>query len=241
MNFSMNIHTIIYIDTYVKRKSQKIDKIFMYVPLHKFKIAMFFIPRAGLTSVIDLKVKTEYPSFYSTINPEKHIRELWLFFDKNYKIFNTNDIPSDYKKIAFVRNPFIRVVSSYLLFLKHPDKQHHMKDNTSFYSFTKNKLRFLRRTNKHFKSMIKFVKNMKEDTTLYRFENYPEHTKNLFGDKILNLNNSTKNVNYKDFYIEETEKIIEILYPWDIGELGYNFENNNLPPLPSVKELKKKC
>lgn len=160
------------------------------------------------------------------------------------KIINYQEIfaPSTFKeyyKFAFVRNPWDRLVSTYSFLMKggitEKDKKWaeenimHYPDFTSFVKEWVNDTNI--RKSLHFQYQFLFLKDKKGEIAvdfIGRFENINEDFK-LVASKLginreLNKTNSSqRDKGYKQYYTEETMRIVENVYKQDIKLFNYKF------------------
>jgi hypothetical protein len=166
---------------------------------------------------------------------------------KKYQIIFNNIEFNSYFKFTFVRNPWDRLVSAYNFLKKggfdNYDKfwaQKNLSNYMDFDSFVKNGLRRKSvQSWKHFVPQYKFICS-EDGMPMVDFIGYFENLDNDFSyvqkklgissnSKLLHLNKSMKrNDEYKEYYTEETKKIVEYVYHKDIQLLGYNFDGRLL-------------
>ena len=146
----------------------------------------------------------------------------------------------DYFKFAFVRNPWDRVVSAYH-FLKQggvnrEDRRWCKKHLSRYADFNEFVMGWLKpeniRLQIHFKPQYEFVQDTNGDMVM----DFIGHYENLENDfmvvkeklgmrkSLLFLNKTTaRKRNYRDYFSEETKRIVADLYSKDIASFGYNF------------------
>ena len=197
---------------------------------HFHKFIYFEVPKTGTSSLLSLL--SEHASITK--------------MDGRFEFL---DYP-DYLRVAFVRNPWNRILSCYLNKIK-ADKNF---ENKHFESGVMRKFHrfnvfyagmpfdeFLHAVAKipdeiadgHFASQYtRLVMDEKVIIThLARFENYREEVRNLLEMigldskiELLHLNKSAKRKAYAEYYNEETIRIVEQRYKEDIRRFGYQFD-----------------
>ena len=86
-----------------------------YHILHSKKLIVFWNPKSGVTSIIEMIMHLTDGKDHS--NPkydEKTHEDYWNNFRSSGEITNNLEGLDEYKKIIFTRNPFHRVVSCFL-------------------------------------------------------------------------------------------------------------------------------
>ena len=157
---------------------------------------------------------------------------------KNYLLYFNNKDFKNYYKFCFVRNPWDRLVSSYI-FLKNGGMhdgdakwaKKYLSNCKNFEDFVINFLQGKAVLDYiHFKPQFEFIsfKNKIHVDKIYKFENIQSAIDDI--NKILNINvliehqNKSKKVKgYKEYYNEETMKIVANLYKKDINLFDYKF------------------
>lgn len=135
------------------------------------------------------------------------------------------DTFANYKKVAFVRNPWDRMVSSYAYKI-HGTKDKKRSRNDDFETFLHSEFK------RHKKPQIDYLKNRdgKLDCDFIgHFESLNNDYQKL--GKLLDielpplpaLNKSKSRSNYRDYYNETTKKLIQQHYQEDIDTFGYTF------------------
>ncbi len=157
---------------------------------------------------------------------------------KNYLLYFNNKDFKNYYKFCFVRNPWDRLVSSYI-FLKNGGMHEgdskwakkHLSNCKDFEDFVINFLHNKAVLNYiHFKPQFEFISFMNKILVdkIYKFEDIQSSVDEL--NKILNTevilkhqNKSQKAKGYKKYYNDETMKIVANLYKKDIILFDYKF------------------
>jgi len=155
---------------------------------------------------------------------------------KNNLFSLKKNIPINYKKFIFVRNPFIRVFSSYNHFVKH----NYFTKKISFKDFVIYYLKEYEQFDRHFISAKRLFEHeyVLKDIQVLHFEKFEYHLKKIIKyNYIINLNKSDSVLHYKNAYDGATKKVIEDLYFWDIKKLGYTFNSFIDKELPTIEEL----
>jgi hypothetical protein len=148
-------------------------------------------------------------------------------------------------KFTFVRNPWDRLVSAFF-FLKNKDmKSNHRwaKENISeFETFDAFARKWVTRENvwknSHFRPQFHFI-CMGSRRPAVDFIGYYENLADDFSliCERLRINtalreenrNALRGRNYKEYYTDETQRIVAEAYAEDIEMLGYSFDNSSLP------------
>ncbi len=163
---------------------------------------------------------------------------------KKYQIIFSNIEFNSYFKFTFVRNPWDRLVSAYNFLKKggfnENDKgwaQKNLSNYKDFESFVKEGL--MRKSIfswKLFNPQYKYICS-EDGMPMVDFIGYFEDLDNDFSyvqkklgiassSKLVQFNRSKKKgKDYKEYYTEETKKIVEHIYREDIQILGYSFDN----------------
>lgn len=157
---------------------------------------------------------------------------------KNYLLYFNNKDFNKYYKFCFVRNPWDRLVSSYV-FLKNGGMNEgdakwakkHLSNCKDFEDFVTNFLHKKAIQNYiHFKPQFEFISFMNKILIdkIYKFEDIQSSINHL--NKILNTevtlkhqNKSQKAEGYKEYYNEKTMKIVANFYRKDIISFNYKF------------------
>ena len=157
---------------------------------------------------------------------------------KNYLLYFNNKDFNKYYKFCFVRNPWDRLVSSYV-FLKNGGMHEgdakwakkHLSNCKDFEDFVTNFLHKKAIQNYiHFKPQFEFISFMNKILIdkIYKFEDIQSSINHL--NKILNTevtlkhqNKSQKAEGYKEYYNEKTMKIVANFYRKDIISFNYKF------------------
>ena len=170
-------------------------------------------------------------------------------------IFSSQDY-NNYFKFTFVRNPWDRAFSAYN-FLKRGGVDENDKlwaPNIACYktfdAFIKEGFRTPIMQHKlHFISQHKFLSMPHQKISLVDFVGYYENLEEDFEvikDRLqldanvklkhINKTSEEKKLDYKNFYTEETRKIVQNVYQKDIDLFGYNFDSSSI--LQKNKQLK---
>ena len=183
----------------------------------EYKAIIFRIPKVANSSF-----KTLFPNF-TTDNKEKDLQEIKNILGEKY---------NNYFKFAFVRNPWDRLVSTWI------------NKTTEVFKRSYPHSTFTQATNKSFDEFVNLLKNnaFKEDRHIVpqvffvspdidfigKFENLQEDF-NVVCDKIgipkqqLPHKNKTKHKHYTAYYDDETKQIVAEKYAKDIEYFGYEF------------------
>tara|TARA_B100000242_G_scaffold232924_1_gene172905 strand:- start:820 stop:1416 length:597 start_codon:yes stop_codon:yes gene_type:complete len=198
------------------------------MPVYDNKFIFLHIPKTGGT-IIEKSLKKDYKeSYYGVdrsvvgVQPKQH-----LPFDKLISNFDKKNVFS----FTFVRNPFDRILSSYLNY-PHQDK---MPDFDKYIDMVKNVVEnklyltqgFIGLNDiSHFIPMTIMIGNNELDF-IGRFENFDNDIKKLH--EISGIKNIDKikikksNENYQTFYSERNKKIVSELYADDLKKFDYTF------------------
>lgn len=154
-----------------------------------------------------------------------------------------------YFKFSFVRNPWDRIFSAYNFLVKGGATEydrlwaHNIEKYGTFQDFVKHGLRTPEVSNKlHFLPQSHFLTVPHRENSRVDFLGFFENIKDDF-DYIrnkLNLNDiaELKHVNatpgsekkdFRDYYDNDTKKIVQEIYSDDIKRFGYSFDNSSLP------------
>ncbi len=206
----------------------------------KNKLIFFHIPKNAGTSVSSALLKNE-SYYYPWVITSKILRKFKktdnFFFDnlqKKIHLFSSHEtvkkieaeisaeIFDNFFKFAVVRNPYSRFVSRYN-YLK-------LTNNLKEYNFTdflKNHVKKSLITDKQYKFLLNKNNKIGVDKIL-KFENINEeifqlsNNINLNPTKFQKLNVSTKD-NYRDYYDDNTKKIVEDFCKEDLEFFNYSF------------------
>ena len=199
---------------------------------HTCKFIYFEVPKTGTSSLLNL------------LNEHAAISQM----DGRYDFL---DYP-DYLRVAFVRNPWDRILSCYLNKIKKDrDFQNkHFEDGVmkKFHRFNvfyagMPFVEFLHAVAEipdefadgHFASQ--YTRLVMEETLvithLARFENYRAEVLRFLGEvgidrsiELPHLNQTTRSRPYAEFYNDETIRLVQQRYSEDIRRFGYQFEGN---------------
>jgi hypothetical protein len=206
----------------------------------KNKLIFFHIPKNAGTSVSSALLKNE-SYYYPWVITSKILRKFKktdnFFFDnfqQKIHLFSSHEtvkkieedisaeIFDNFFKFAVVRNPYSRFVSRYnYLKLTNNLKEY------NFNEFLKNHVKKSLITDKQYKFLLNKNKKIGVDKIL-KFENINEEIFqlskkiNLNPAKFKQLNASTKD-NYRDYYDDNTKKIVEDFCKEDLEFFNYSF------------------
>ena len=153
-------------------------------------------------------------------------------FDTRYPVKRYDE----FFKFAFVRNPWERLVSCYLFFLRRYDNNKQIKgvNSTAIKSF-ENFIAFvetqdLRICNSHFRLQSSLI-DLNNIDYLGRFENFEQNLTYIL-DKldiryslIPHLNKTSASKGYREFYNDDLIKRVHKLYQKDISIFNYSFSH----------------
>ena len=194
------------------------------MPIYNNKYVFLHIPRTGGT-LIENKLREKYSQDYYGIDKMGLSKQHYML-DKLISNKDKNNI----FVFTFVRNPFDRILSSYLNwtinntpnFDKYIDMVKKVVENKLYlYKGAIN-------TNdiSHYIPMTSMIGNHKLDF-IGKFENYENDIKKLSEiSDMANLNEiiiKKRNIDYRTFYNERNKKIISELYKDDLKEFNYTF------------------
>jgi len=194
------------------------------MPIYNNKYVFLHIPRTG-GSLIENKLREKYSQDYSGIDKMGLSKQHYML-DKLISNKDKNNI----FVFTFVRNPFDRILSSYLNWTIN-----NTSDFDKYIDMVKivveNKLYLYKgaiNTNdiSHYIPMTSMIGNHKLDF-IGKFENYENDIKKLSEiSDMTNLNEiiiNKRNIDYRTFYNERNKKIISELYKDDLKEFNYTF------------------
>lgn len=193
---------------------------------HKYKCIFIHIPKTAGTSLGRTIFEDRDPS----------VSHSDAFY---YEVFEPK-LFKEYFKFAFVRNPWDRLVSNYNYFLKRELRDQHkrfIENYEDFDSFVNALVepKVVKEFFKlyHFRPQYQFICDFK-DNLLVDYLGYFETINEDFDQivirlnrpelKLPHLNSSKKGLDYRDFYTENTKKVVEELYRKDVELFGYNFD-----------------
>lgn len=194
------------------------------MPIYNNKYVFLHIPRTG-GSIIENKLCEKYSQDYFGID-KMGLSKQHYTLDKLISNKDKNNI----FVFTFVRNPFDRILSSYLNwtinhtpdFDKYIDMVKMVVENKLYLykgAFNKNDI-------SHYIPMTTMIGNHKLDF-IGKFENYENDIKKLSEiSDMTNLNEiiiKKRNIDYRTFYNERNKKIISELYKDDLKEFNYTF------------------
>ena len=212
---------------------------------HKHKIIFVHIPKtAGQTIEKSLNIfgednngksKASMDLLYGILNGKslQHltIQEIKKIRESEFRI---------YKKIAFVRNPFDRIISEYFWRMKYfgkkivkfkdflveeviPRKNGIPKIMKNFYKHEN----IVKLVDDHYMDQHKFITDNKGNIIvdfIGRFENLNDDFKKACGLELINQKiQCTKHNNYKEYYDSETKLLVEKCYKKDLELFKYEF------------------
>ena len=196
------------------------------MPVFDENILFLHIPRTG-GSIIENKLKETYTmNFYG---PDASGLSL-QHYTANELIKKNIDINKMFS-FTFVRNPFDKILSTYLNW-----SIHHTRSFDDYIDMVKNvvenklynKISAINTNDlSHFKPQVELLENLKSDF-VGRFENYENDIKILSKmhpklSCLSEINIKKREVDYKQHYSERNRNIIEELYKNDLLELRYTF------------------
>ena len=170
------------------------------------------------------------------------------YYNKYGKVNKKMILSNNNIKIKFVRNPYSRAVSSYIHIMKTTLKKNFNNEDMSFYKFLLNLESRKYKCNIHYNLQTINLEKKKIFDHIIKIENLKEEIENLnkLNNKNLNYNFRSHhhiikndidiNVSnipfskikkipyYKNFYNEETKKLVDKLYKLDIIRYNYTFE-----------------
>ena len=195
------------------------------MPVYDNKFVFLHIPRTGGT-LIESTLKKDYKqTYYGSTKDSIQPRQHWPF-DKLIYNFDKKNVFS----FTFVRNPFDRILSSYLNWTKK-----RMPDFDEYIDMVKNVVEnklyltqgFIGSNDiSHYIPMTIMIGNNELDF-IGRFENFDNDIKKLHeisGIKNLDKIKIKKSYkNYQSFYSERNKKIVSELYADDLKKFDYTF------------------
>lgn len=132
--------------------------------------------------------------------------------------------------IAFVRNPYDRLISSFFYIKKGGINKYDLNDKNKFigdsdlYEFVEKKLKLASEKQQHFIPQNKWIPN--GASFIGRYENIYNDFNEL--KKLLNINkeikhlNKTEHKNYKEYYNDHIADIVYKIYEEDFFKFGYD-------------------
>ena len=194
------------------------------MPIYNNKYLFLHIPRTG-GSLIENKLREKYSQDYCGIDKMGLSKQHYMLD----KLISNKD-KNNFFVFTFVRNPFGRILSSYLNWTINntPDFDKYI-DMVKI--VVENKLYLYKgsiNTNdiSHYIPMTSMIGNHKLDF-IGKFENYENDIKKLSEiSDMTNLNEiiiKKYNIDYRTFYNERNKKIISELYKDDLKEFNYTF------------------
>jgi hypothetical protein len=216
--------------------------------INKGKFALANIPKTGTSSFARLIFDIDFPHMLDKISKSvdpvgdnvKYKNTVWEYKRRTRK--PTQDT-SEYDFIAFVRNPYDRVFSSYRHYRRFRKLWKTCPEirSMSFRRFLRSSLfKSFVKSDGHFLPMKYYIDRMDSRHKLYRFEMFEKELKNLLLSKgikidIPNYNPPGDKRKYEDQYNDKSKSIIEKYYKWDLKNLNYTFDGYG--DLPSISEL----
>ena len=201
------------------------------------KIAFKLISKSGHFTILYHCLKNKSSFLLKLFKIDLNL--LYKYCSDKKIIISHKKVLKNYKKYMFIRNPYIRVFSSY----KHLQEHYPLEPLFSmpFNKFVKKHLIKLEKYNHHFMSFKRIInhKQVLEYTKLLYFEKFNKHIKDILKEKkIENFNKSNSKEIYKRYYNTKTKNIIQKIYKDDIKIFGYNFDGYVEKELPFARELK---
>tara|TARA_B100000886_G_C20305638_1_gene441607 strand:+ start:111 stop:701 length:591 start_codon:yes stop_codon:yes gene_type:complete len=196
------------------------------MPVFDENILFLHIPRSG-GSIIENKLKETYTmKFYGSDTSGLSLQH----YTANELIKKNVDIDKMFS-FTFVRNPFDKILSTYLnwsidhtkSFDDYIDMVKNVVENKLYYKISAINTNDL----SHFKPQVELLENLKSDF-VGKFENYENDIKILskMHPKLTCLNEiniKKREVDYKQHYSERNRNIIEELYKNDLIKFKYTF------------------
>lgn len=214
------------------------------------KVLFVHLPKNGGTTVKEIIKKIDNPNIgvLNDFCDISHYKKICIEYNnspKEFLIFSNMKNRNDFFSFCFVRNPWERVVSCYFWCKKNEERRRlwnniHYPINLSFNDFVKMIPDIIEKKYTNFNSLkwhlspqyYQIFDNKKQKIDyIGRFENFEEELKNIFSINKIKYDknylkfkyNSTIHDNYRNYYNEETIKIINDVYIKDIEEFNYKY------------------
>lgn len=187
---------------------------------HTNKFIFIHIQRTGGSTIINL-LKTQLGEDLIFISQHGNARS-----SENYLL----DDHKDYFTFAFVRNPWERILSWYLLINKE-NQQSLEEERSKFEKFLELDYAAVEGDLTFHYNQVDYISNKSGDIlvdNVYRFENFEIEVGKMLNDLGLSLidipkMNKTWDKNYHDYYTEKSKELIEIKCKKDIEYFAFKY------------------
>ena len=202
-----------------------------YVLWHNYKLAFYTIPKSGTSTIFYMMLQKERPRLTKTFSKE-NIFQLW---DESIRYLDRTDkrnVPNNYRKIVFIRNPYSRVFSSFRY-----EKYHETFNTFIVHNLNKNSSGLM------YLSFQQYLNHLTDDTEIFRFENFQIELEKILlsagmkNVEIPHINKPYNDDNYIMCYSKFAKMVVSHYYQWDLTNLNYTFDSYG--ETPSITELKR--
>lgn len=197
------------------------------MPIFDEEILFLHIPRTGGT-ILENRLKNQYKM--KLFGRDQGLGLSKQHYTANELISKNIDIDKLFS-FTFVRNPFDRILSTYLngiinhtkSFDDYIDTIKNVVENKLYYKIWKINTSDI----SHYKPQVELLENLNPDF-IGRFENYENDIKILSKmhpklNCLCELNIKKRDVDYRKYYNERNRNIIEELYKDDLKKFNYEF------------------
>jgi len=201
------------------------------MPIYDNEIVFLHIPKTGGTVIENLLKKQRKETFYGASKSGFSMQhytmdKLNTYINKNNNLFKNNVF-----KFTFLRNPFDKILSSYLCwginntpdFDKYIDMVKNVVENKLYLTTvainTNDLSNFIPMTEMIGRNEVHFLGKFEDFDNDINILSIIEPRLKYLNEIVIKKNN----VNYRDYYNERNRKIIEELYAEDLKRFNYSF------------------